>query len=455
MWCRCSGRLGEATRTFRKVPTSLSSRPGALGLALPEEAEAVAALGPALWLMAAYGFVAGLPLPLSGFTFRLWLSEGGVSLAVIGLTANIGLAYSLKFLWAPVLDNASPPGMLRRLGRRRGWLAAVQPTLSLAAALLALSDPAHRPLLSLALAALVAFLSASQDIAVDAWRIEVFPQHRQGAAMAAYVWGYRVALLVATTGVISAVGVVGWHVALLGVAVLIACGLGITLLAPEPPPLPFQAAPSGVSGRLTHAVIEPLREFLTRPGAPLILAFVALFKLGEAMAGIMTAPFYRALGFSREAIAQTGWFSLVGTLAGITLGGWLVARLGTGRALLRTGWAQTIAMGMYLLLAVSAGEHHVLYGTVTTEAFAQGMADAAFITYLSALCSRAFTATHYALLSSLAAIAVHTIGGASGVLAERLGWIGFYTLCLFAALPSMGLMLVLLRRDAAGTRSIG
>jgi len=205
----------------------------------------------------------------------------------------------------------------------------------------------------------------------------------------------------------------------------------------------------GIASRVKHAVVEPLQVFLTRPGAAPILAFVALFKLGEAMAGIMTAPFYHALGFSREAIAQTGWFSLGGTLAGITLGGWLVARLGTGRALLRTGWAQTIAMAMYLMLAVSAGEHHVLYGTVTTEAFAQGMADAAFITYLSGLCSRAFTATHYALLSSLAAIAVHTIGGASGVLAEQLGWVEFYTLCMFAALPSMALMLVLLRRYPA------
>ena len=397
--------------------------------------------------MAAYGFVAGLPLPLSGFTFRLWLSEGGVSLAVIGLTANIGLAYSLKFLWSPVLDNAAPPGALARLGRRRGWLAAIQPTLAMAAALLAQSDPAHLPLLSLMLAALVAFLSATQDIVVDAWRIEAFAPNRQGAAMAAYVWGYRVALLIATTGVISAVGLVGWHVALLAVAVLIGCGVFVTLAAPEPPAVLTRVQEGGVSARLAHAVIAPLREFASRRGAALILAFVALFKLGEAMAGIMTAPFYRALGFSREAIAATGWFSLGGTLAGISLGGWLVARLGAGRALLRTGWAQTLAMAMYLVLAVSAGEHHVLYGTVTTEAFAQGMADAAFITYLSGLCSREFTATHYALLSSLAAIAVHTIGGASGVLAETLGWVWFYAVCMLAAFPAMGLMMVLLRRE--------
>ena len=216
-----------------------------------------------------------------------------------------------------------------------------------------------------------------------------------------------------------------------------------------PPPAARRTTPATLAARLAHAVIEPLRDFLTRRGAPLILAFVARFKLGEAMAGIMTAPFYRALGFSREAIAATGWFSLGGTLAGSARGGWLVARLGTGRALLRTGWTQTIVMAMYLLLAVSAGEHHVLYATVTTEAFAQGMADAAFITYLSGLCSREFTATHYALLSSLAAIAVHTIGGVSGVLAERVGWVEFYALCMFAALPSMALMLVLLRRQKA------
>lgn len=396
--------------------------------------------------MAAYGFVAGLPLPLSGFTLRLWLSESGVSLALIGMTANIALAYSLKFLWSPLLDNVPPPGPLRHLGRRRGWLACIQPALAASAVLLAISSPAHLPMLCLSAGALVAFCSASQDIVVDAWRIEAYAPHRQGAAMAAYVWGYRIALLIATTGVISAVGAVGWRIPLLGVAALIGCGLFITLAAPEPPPMQRSATATGLGARLGHAVVEPLRDFLTRRGAGMILAFVALFKLGEAMAGIMTAPFYRALGFSREAIAATGWFSLGGTLAGISLGGWLVARIGTGRALLRTGWAQTLAMAMYLLLAVSAGEHHVLYATVTTEAFAQGMADAAFITYLSSLCSREFTATHYALLSSLAAISVHTIGGTSGLLAARLGWIGFYSLCLFAALPSMAIMLHILRR---------
>ncbi len=406
-----------------------------------------------LWLMGAFGFVSGLPLSLSGFTLRLWLADSGVSLALIGVTANIGLAYSLKFLWAPLLDNVAPPGALRRLGRRRGWLAAIQPALAVAAVLLALSSPRLLPMLPIAAGGLVAFLSASQDIVIDAWRIETFPPRRQGEALAAYVWGYRVALLIATTGVIAASTRVGWHVALLGLAALIALGLPLTLfLAPEPG-VTATVVVSGLAARLRHAVVEPLQDFLTRPGAPLILAFVAVFKLGEAMAGIMTAPLYRSLGFSRDAIAATGPFSLTATLAGITLGGWLVARIGVGRALLWTGWVQTLAMGMYLLLAASAGAHVILYGTVSMEAFAQGMADAAFLTYLSGLCSVAFSGTHYALLSSLAAISVHTLGGASGVLAAALGWVPFYAVCMFAALPAMGLMLVLLRRYPPAERS--
>jgi MFS transporter, PAT family, beta-lactamase induction signal transducer AmpG len=399
-----------------------------------------------LWLMGAYGFFSGLPLPLSGFTFRLWLSEGGVSLALIGLTANVGLAYSLKFLWAPLLDHAQPPGLLRRLGRRRGWLAAIQPALAVAAVLLALANPTAAPLGAIAAAALVAFLSASQDIVIDAWRIETFPPRRQGAAMAAYVWGYRVALLVSGAAVIKAVDFLGWHGALLVVAGLVALSPFVTLLAPEPMTA-HRVATQRLRARLSTAVVEPLRDMLSRPGALTILSFVALFKLGEAMAGVMTAPFYISLGFNRASIAvANGPYSLAATFVGTAIGGWLVARLGVGRALLATGWVQTLSMGMYLLLSVSAGERHILFATVVTEAFAEGMADAAFITYLSGLCSPAFTATQYALLSSLAAIALRTVGGLSGFLAQATGWTLFYGLAMFAALPAMLLMLRLLRR---------
>jgi PAT family beta-lactamase induction signal transducer AmpG len=403
-----------------------------------------------LWFMGAFGFLSGLPLPLSGFTLRLWLSEGHVSLAAIGLTANIGLSYTLKFLWSPLLDQRAP----LPFGRRRGWLLAIQPLLAAACVWLALSDAAAAPVVTVAAAALVAFLSASQDIVVDAWRIETFPREQQGLAMAAYVWGYRVALLLSGAGVIKLADSIGWNGALGLMAAIMALGVLVTLAAPEPVAPPRPAATGGFGKKFTAAVADPLRDFLRRPGAVMILGYVALFKLGEAMAGVMLPPFYTSLGFNRAAVAvAAGPFSLAATIAGIGLGGWLVSRVDLGRALIATGFIQMGAMAMYVVLAYSAGNHIVLYSTVVTEAFAEGLADAAFVTYLSSLCSTAYTATHYALLSSLAAVALRTIGGLSGFLAEAAGWKLFYSLTMFASLPAMLVMLVILHRFPPARRT--
>ena len=390
-------------------------------------------------VMTAYGFACGLPLPLTGFTLRQWLSETGLSLGAIGLSAVIGLAYALKFLWAPLFDRA-----VFRFGRRRGWLLVIQPLLIAAMFLLALSDPARAPLATVAAAVLLAFCSASQDIVVDAWRIESFSASRQGAALACYVWGYRLALLISGAVAIKLAELWGWHGALAAMAGLAVAGPLATLLAPEPALPPLAMVAGGVFERM---VVAPLVEFLTRRGAVWALVFIALFKLGEALAGVMLAPFYRALGFDRGAVAlANGPISLAATLAGISLGGWLVARRGAARALIWTGFAQMAAMAMYLALAVSAGRPGVLYVTTLVEAFAEGLADAAFLAFLSALCDRAYSATQYALLSSLAALPLRTLGGLSGFLAAWLGWSRFYAVCLLASLPAMLVMLHLLRR---------
>lgn len=397
-----------------------------------------------LFVMAAFGFLAGLPLPLSGFTLRQWLSEGQVSLAAIGLTANIGLAYSLKFLWAPLLDQ---PGPLGWLGRRRGWLLVIQPLLALSCLGLALSDAGVAPGWTIAAAAALAFLSASQDIAIDAWRIETFAPERQGAAMAVYVWGYRVAMLVAGAGVIASADWIGWRAALLIPAGLMVAGLVVTWMAPEPAAMTVPTGTGGLAARFVAAVVDPLREFIGRDGALLILGYVMLFKLGEAMAGVMLAPFYRSLGFDRAAVAAaSGPFTLAATIGGIGLGGWLISRVGLARALLWTGFIQMLAMALYVALAYSAGSKPLLYTTVIAEAFAEGLADAAFITYLSGLCAAAYTATQFALLTSLAAIALRTIGGVSGFVAAAMGWKLFYAVTMFASLPAMLLMVVILRR---------
>ena len=399
--------------------------------------------------MALYGFGCGLPLPLSGFTLGQWMSESGLSLGAIGLSAMIGMPYILKFLWAPVLDRVALPGLLGRIGRRRGWLLFIQPALMLSIVALALSTPAHAPLLTVAAAVGIAFLSASQDVVIDAWRIETFPQLLQGAALARYVWGYRLALLTADAGAIKLASVLGWHGSLLLMAVVSGAGLCATLAAPEPVVPGLDAESAGVGAGFAHAVIDPLREFLSRGGAVAILGFVMLFHLGDALAGVMLPPYYRALGYVRDDVALANLPSLAAALAGITLGGWLVARMGTGRALILTGFVQMFAILLYLALGYAGGDRIALVGIVAAEKFVGGLASAAFLAFLSNLCAPAYTATQYALLSALAAVPLRTLGGLSGFLAAEVGWKAFYAFSTFAALPAMLLMLYLLRRYPA------
>ncbi len=258
--------------------------------------------GKTLTLITLLGFSSGLPLALSGFTLRLWLTRAHLPLAEIGLTANLGIAYSLKFLWAPALDHFRAPPPFRALGRRRSWLLITQ--LSLAGAILGLAftHPAHHLAATLTLGALVAFCSASQDIMIDTWRIEFFPLPAMGTAIAGYVWGYRAAMLISGAGVIALSATIGWHAALLLMVPLQLIGAIATLLASEPPP-PATNTPRSIAAQFRAAVIDPLAQFLTRPGAPLILAFIILFYLGDALAGVMLAPYYTHLGFNRAAIA--------------------------------------------------------------------------------------------------------------------------------------------------------
>ena len=371
----------------------------------------------------------------------MWLASDHLGLGVIGLTANIGLAYTLKFLWAPVFDEVTPPFW----GRRRGWLLCVQAALFLCIAALGLSDPVAHVGLTLAIGAVLAFVSASQDILIDAWRIETFAPRAQGAALAGYIWGYRAALLISGAGVIALSVKTGWHMAILGVAVLALIGPVATLLAAEPV-VERHRGVAGFGARFTEAVRAPLAEFLSRRGALLVIAFIILFRLGEALAGVMLPPYYTFLGFNRAAIAiANGPISLAATLAGAALGGLLVARLGVGRALLATALFQTAALMMYPALGLFPGEPHMLVATSALESFAEGFADAAFLTYLSGLCDPEHTATQYALLSSLAPIALRTIGGLSGFMAAWIGFIPFFILSAFAALPALALMLVILR----------
>jgi PAT family beta-lactamase induction signal transducer AmpG len=254
-------------------------------------------------------------------------------------------------------------------------------------------------------------------------------------------------MLVSGAGAIGAAGWLGWRGSFLVVAALLTLGIPLTLAAAEPTRVATPPVAAGLAVRARTAVLEPLREFLDRSGSAAVLAYVALFNLGEAMAGVMLAPFYRSLGFDRAAVAAaTGVPALACTMAGIAVGGWLVARIGLARALISTGLTQMAAMAMYVWLAHSHGDHTVLFATVMAEAFVQALATASFVTYLSGLCSTAFTATQYALLTSRAALASHTIGSFSGYLAQAVGWPVFYAMAMACAVPGMLVMLHILRR---------
>lgn len=393
--------------------------------------------GRLLWIMGGFGFMSGLPLPLTIFTLQQWFTTYGISLHAIGLTSWIGLSYTLKFLWSALFDRL-PPGAARHLGRRRGWLAIVQPALALSCAALALTDPGRDATATVVAAVLLAFLSASQDILIDAWRIESFAEARQGAALAAYIWGYRGAMLTSGSGAIWLSVRFGWHAALLAMAGLLAGGVLVTLLAPEPEAGAAALRGAGWRAGVEAAFLAPLRDFLTRPKALWVLAFVILFRLGKVFADGTAAPFYRyGLGFAPDAVANANFFSIFGTLAGAVAGGWLVLRLGTLRALLLAGLVQAGSLGLYLALMATGPIPAMLTAKVVLEAFAGAMADTAFLTYVSALCSSAFTATQYALLSSLAAVVFHTLGGLSGYAAEALGYRAFYAATMLASLPAL------------------
>ncbi|MCA3246590.1 MAG: MFS transporter [Azospirillum sp.] len=396
------------------------------------------------------GFSAGLPLPLTGFTLRQWFSEADLQLSAIGFTAWIGLAYAFKFVWSPVVDRMTMPFFGARLGHRRGWMLPVQIGLMLAIAAMALADPRSAPLHAAAIAVVVAFLSATQDIVIDAYRIESLKNEEQGAGLAAYIWGYRVALLAATSGALLLVREfeTGWAGVYVAMGALMAVGIGACLIVREPPAAgPTRAPAAGPGEWFQGAVLRPFADFAKRDGWIWILAFVALFKLGEALAGIMTPPLYRSLGYSREQVAAIGsGFGLFATLAGVGVGGILVAKLGVGRALIGTGVLQMASNLMYVALVHAGGDITMLWLQVGIENFTDGLADAAFVAYLSRLTNVAFTATQYALLSSLAAVPLRMLGGFSGVLAQWLGWTEFFLLTTAAALPGMAIMIWLLRR---------
>ncbi|MBL8837797.1 MAG: MFS transporter [Alphaproteobacteria bacterium] len=408
------------------------------------------------------GFSSGLPLPLTFGTLSFWLAETGVSLTAIGLFAMIGTAYSLKFLWSPVIDRLGLPLITAAFGRRRGWALTLQVLLALAILWLGQTDPRVDPWTTALAAFVVAFLSASQDIVIDAFRIELLEAEEQGAGAAATQWGYRFGMLASSAGALYAAEFGGWGFAFALMAALMAVGMATVLLAPEPAapadvaaPLPGAGAAAKAMAWIRTAVIGPFAEFTTRPSWIAILVFIVLYKFGDALAGVMANAFYVATGFTRVEVASISKvFGVVATLAGVGAGGIIVARLGHYRALFVCGLFQAFSNLMYVAQALAGHDVWLLTATIGIENFAGGMGSAAFVAYLSGLCNVAFTATQYALLSSLATVGRTNLSAWGGWLAELLGWPAFFAATTLAALPGLVMVVWLMRRIAgpAGPR---
>jgi PAT family beta-lactamase induction signal transducer AmpG len=403
------------------------------------------------------GFSSGLPLLLGFSTLSYWLSKEGVSLtAISGLLAS-SVPYSLKFLWAPLIDQGRLPVFTPLFGQRRGWMLAIQILLAAAIAALGFGDPRESFAYIAAMALLVAFLSASQDIVIDAYRIDILADHEQGAGAAMTQTGYRFGLLVAGAGAIALADVISWPLIYASMAALVGVGMVAALIAPEPataePRITGLTGSPGLGKTLHHAVVEPLTDLLKRQGIVWILLFVLLYKYGDAIAGAMANPFYYQIGFSGVEIASvTKVFGVAATLVGVFAGGALVARFGVWSALVIGGVLQAATNLLFAWLAASGDDLTMLAVAVGADNFAGGLGSAAFVAYLSGLCNVSFTGTQYALLTSLMAFGRTLFATASGPLAEHLGWVGFFIATTAIAVPGLAL-LVWLRRYPVSVRS--
>ena len=406
------------------------------------------------------GFSGGLPLALSSSTLLLWMRELGINLGTIGLFALVGTPYTVKFLWAPLVDALDVPLISPLIGRRRGWLLATQLLLVAAIVFLSLCDPAASPWLVAFAAFLVATASATQDIVIDAFRIESLTESEQAAGMASYVAGYRVGMLASTAGALFLVtgfessGLShggAWTAGYLATAALMAIGIVTTLVAREPEQSRLaDTAHRGHSGpeRVFETALAALADFWTYRGIFAILAFVVLFKFTDALSGVMTAPFVIDLGFSRDVYAAIiKGVGLAALLLGGFAGGFVARALPLALSLWIGAAVQAIANLAFSWQAVVGADVRWLTFAIVVENFTSAIGTVIFVAYLSALCRNPLhTATQYALLTALAAVGRTYLSSGAGFIATAAGWPAFFAICAVAAVPSLVLLAYLQRR---------
>jgi PAT family beta-lactamase induction signal transducer AmpG len=378
------------------------------------------------------GFACGLPLLLTMSVLQAWMKDRGVDLTVIGMMSLVGLPYTLKFLWAPIMDRYTLPF----LGRRRGWLLMAQIALTVSIAGLGQSDPAQHPWMIAFAAFLVTFFSASQDIVVDAYRREDLSDEELGLGSSLYINGYRVGMLLASGGGLIMADYMTFSMVYLVLAACMLPGIVTTLLAPEP------ETPAGKPVNMREAVIDPLVEYFSRNGALWILAFILLYKVGDTMASAITTPFYLDIGFSKSEIgAVVKLFGFWATIAGGLAGGIMMIRLGINRSLWVFGVLQAASTACFALLARVGYSIPLLSSVIAFENLSSGMGTAAYAAFMASITNKRFTATQYALLTSLMGVPRVLAAAPTGFLAKNIGWEFFFISCALIAIPGMLLLL--------------
>jgi PAT family beta-lactamase induction signal transducer AmpG len=378
------------------------------------------------------GFCAGLPLLLTMGVLQAWMKERSIDLTWIGMISLVQLPYTWKFIWAPVLDRFTPPF----LGRRRGWLLIAQLLLITSIVALGYSDPVENAVMMVVAAILVAFFSATQDIVIDAYRREDLADEELGLGSSMYIYGYRLGMLLAGGGGLIMADHMPFSRVYLIMASCMLPGVLTTLLTPEP------EVTAGAPRTMKEAVVNPLVEYFSRHNAIWMLIFILLYKIGDTMASAITTPFYLDIGFTKTDIgAVVKVFGTGATLAGAFLGGIILLKLGINRSLWIFGVLQALSTACFAILARIGYSIPALSGVIAFENLSSGMGTAAFVAFMASITNKKFTATQYALLTSLIGVPRAVASAVTGFMAKHIGWESFFFLCALVAIPGMLLLL--------------
>ena len=412
-----------------------------------------------LFIFFPMGFFSGLPLLLTSATLGTWLADVGVNKTTIGLFALVGIPYSLKFLWASFLDTNIKLRLLKKMGRRRIWILIFQILICVNIFIMAHIDPVINTMQMAIFAITLAFFSASQDIAIDAWRIEINEEKELGLGAALYVTGYRIALLAAGAGALVIADIYSWKLSFILLSCIYPLGIILVLsIKIEDKSSNVKVIEKSIKNIIEERVLKPFYDFIIKKNWILILVFIACFKWGDALLGVLSQPFMLEIGFSKSEIAAISKvYGLAATLIGLFVGGYFISKYGIILALWITAFLQLFSNLVFILLALKGHDLYILMLTISIENLSGGMGTAAFIAYLSSLCNVQFSAFQYALLSSFMSFSRTWLASPAGWIIDNLywneyfnffgiyliknsSWIGFFIVTAFFSIPAIILL---------------